>query len=1052
MKGLRRTIAPTAGLVGVLSLTWIAFQQERFDLTGALKSCRPTEGWLSIESSYAAYSSGSARCLPGKSLARIEKEIDEKITTAPSAEAFSDLGRLKLAANQPEEAAVALEEASRRAPNDPKVWNDLAVAYIATASQGQPANLARAIASAQRAIDLNGALAAPRFNFALALELLYPTELAIAAWEEFLLAAKDSEWVEEASTRLARLREPSSRELWAKARSRLDQGSFASDLEDLNELAARFPQQVRVYVEETLLPRWGERALDGQTTDAADLVQIAKQLGESLAKRGGDHMVADALAAINRAQSSPGALQALAAGHRDFGQGLAAYGNAEIQKAAELLRSSAAEFRRGESPFVHWAEYYLAVCLFQRSDYPAVQRSLEPLVAEGTANRYPNLAGKALWLRGLTHVVQSELTDSLANYLRARELFARTGEAENLAVVHNLLSENFGYLGDSRVRWEHLHRALAAAREVQTPRRIHLLAREAGDACLLLGEPSVALLFEEAALRALPADDAVGRAIALLKLSRIHLGLGKEANALAVLDDAMQEIQQIPAPELRESLRGDVLLAKGSLASGKDLILAGDSFDEALEIYRRTRYWRQVPKLLLKRALVDLGQGQEDLAAANLKGAVQEIERQRADFSDETSRVTFMDSLHDVFDRWVQLDVERGAFDRAFDHAEQGRARALLDVVGRQGEGSTVSGPLTLTEIQRSLPERTAVVVYDVLPDRWIAWVVRRNGVHFVQSDTPEAALDRMVDRFRTALQRENAGRTVDEASQTLSRELLLPLAGFLSGAELLVFVPDKSFHRLPFAALRDPGSGRFLVEVYAVAKAPSATIYVETLERARRLRSLQRPNLLVVGDPAFDPADFPYLDSLQFARSEAARIAALYPEVFSLTGEAATKEAFTAAAGLHDIVHFAGHGIPNYKTPRRAGLLFAPGSRSGASPLLSVAEIESMQLPRTRLVILSACSSSDGGISVGEGVLGLARSFLAAGVPTVLGSLWDVKDKETTDFMVFFHERLREGNDPLAAFREAQRAALARTGTSGLWAAFEIIGGVEPLHLGARP
>jgi CHAT domain-containing protein/tetratricopeptide (TPR) repeat protein len=918
----------------------------------------------------------------------------------------------------------------------------LAVAYIAAASQGNPADLVRAIASAQRAIDLDGSLAAPRFNFALALDLLYPTGLAVEAWEEVRRLDKDSGWGEEASGRLARLQEPTAGALWAEIKERLDQRRFDAASDPLGDLAARFPQQVRTYVEESLLPHWGEQAAAGQAAGVADLLQAARDLGNGLAQHGGDRMIQESVAAIERALDSPVALQDLGAGHRDFGQALAAYQRGRIQEAVALLRASATNLRREGSPFAQWAEFHLAVCLFQDSQYVEVQRSLEPLLAERVAQHYPNLAGRAFWLSGLTHLVQAELTNSLAKYFRARELFSRTGEAENLAAVNNLLAENFRHLGDSRNRWQYLHQALAAAREVQTPRRIQVIAREAGDACLALDEPSVALLFEEAAFRTLPDDDAVGRAVALQKLSRIHLRRGDEASALAVLDDAMREIERVPDRTLQESLRGDVLLARGQLATGKDLSLAADSLSEALEIYRRTQYWRPVPGLLLNRALVRLGLGQEGLAAADLKDSVQELERQRSGFADETSRVTFMDSLHEVFDRRVELDVERGTFDRAFDHSEQGRARALLDVVaGRQAE---TSAPLSLTEIQRALPDRTALVMFDVLPDHWVAWIVRRNAFNFVQRPTPETDLDRMVNRFRNALQRRRPGSEIDEASRAVSNELLSPLAGYLAGSELLVFVPDTCLHRLPFGALHAPGSDRFLLEAHAVAKAPSATMYVQALERARLLGMPRGPNLLAVGDPALDPERLPRLDPLPYARYEVGRIATLYPGAKPLSGETATKEAFIAAAGRRDIIHFAGHGLPNYKSPGRAGLLFAPGAQAG-NPILTVAEIEKLDLPWTRLVVLSACSSSDGSISVGEGNLGMARPFLAAGVPVVAGTLWDVKDRETSELMISFYERLRAGKDPLAALIDAQRAAIARGAAPGSWAAFEIIGGVAP-------
>lgn len=1046
---LRWAAAPALGLTGALCWAWIASHPGHLDLASGLDGCRLVEARLSFEHKYAAYSSGSRRCLSDKALAQAAKSSDTRKAAKPSADSYLSRGWLKLLDGRHDEAVRVLEDASRQFPDNPKVWNDLAAAYIAAASQEQPENLIRALASAQRAIKLDGSFSAAVFNLALALELLYPTDLAVEAWQRYLQLDRESDWAEEARSRLARLQEPSSSVQWTQARNRLDQEAFGTNPKTLEELAKRFPQQVRMYVEETLLPRWGERTIDGKQAEASALLQMARGFGISLERQGGDRMVADAVLAIDEASAMTDGLQSLAAGHRDFGHGLIAYGNGDIQNASALFRSSAENLRRGKSPFVSWAEYQLAVCYFQHSDYPAVQRSLASLLTEEVVIRYPNLAGKAFWLRGLTHLVQAELTDSLASYLQARDLFSRTGEAENLAVVHNLLAENFRHLGDSEGVWEYLHRALAASREVQTPRRIQVIAREAGDACLELGEPSVALLFEEAALRTLPDDDGVGRASALQKLARIHLRLGDEKSALAVLDEAMEATQRVPDPELRESLRGDILLAKGHLASREDLSLAAESLNEALEIYRRTQYWRPVPGLLLKRALVHLGQGQEDLAVADLRMAVQEVERQRSGFSEERARVTFLDSLHEVFDRWVELDIQRGDFGQAFNHAEQGQARALLDVLAGR-EGRARGEPLTLVEIQRHLPEQTALVVYVVLPNSWGAWVVRRNGFEFVQSHTPEEMLNRMISRFRRVLQR-GTDEEVRSASQELSRELLLPIMEHLSGSELVVFVPDKVLHRLPFGALLNPTSKRFLIEQYTIAKAPSATIYLETLERSRQLGQPELPSLLVVGDPALDRERFPHLDSLHFAREEAARIASVYPGASSLIGEAATKGAFSEAAINHEVIHFAGHGISNTKFPQRAGLLFAPEPKPGDSPLLSVSEIERMSLPRTRLVVLSACSSGDGRISAGEGVLGIARPFLAIGVPVVVGSLWKVRDEDATDLMIEFHQRLRAGKKPLSALRDAQRAMLTREAPPRAWAAFEIVGGGEPLQRETR-
>lgn len=104
------------------------------------------------------------------------------------------------------------------------------------------------------------------------------------------------------------------------------------------------------------------------------------------------------------------------------------------------------------------------------------------------------------------------------------------------------------------------------------------------------------------------------------------------------------------------------------------------------------------------------------------------------------------------------------------------------------------------------------------------------------------------------------------------------------------------------------------------------------------------------------------------------------------------------------------------------------------------------MQLGATRLVVLSACSTAAGRLSASEGATSLARSFLAAGVPAVVASLWDVDDLAASRLLVKFHRRIRAGDDPVKALRTVQLSELG-TAPPAEWAAFQLIGGLPP-HL----
>lgn len=59
-----------------------------------------------------------------------------------------------------------------------------------------------------------------------------------------------------------------------------------------------------------------------------------------------------------------------------------------------------------------------------------------------------------------------------------------------------------------------------------------------------------------------------------------------------------------------------------------------------------------------------------------------------------------------------------------------------------------------------------------------------------------------------------------------------------------------------------------------------------------------------------------------------------------------------------------------------------------------------------------------------GEGLMGLTRGFLYAGVPRVVASLWPVQDKASRELMTRFYRAMwRDGQSPAAALRQAQRS-----------------------------
>ncbi|MFH1118904.1 MAG: CHAT domain-containing tetratricopeptide repeat protein [Bacteroidota bacterium] len=88
---------------------------------------------------------------------------------------------------------------------------------------------------------------------------------------------------------------------------------------------------------------------------------------------------------------------------------------------------------------------------------------------------------------------------------------------------------------------------------------------------------------------------------------------------------------------------------------------------------------------------------------------------------------------------------------------------------------------------------------------------------------------------------------------------------------------------------------------------------------------------------------------------------------------------------------------------------------------ILTAKEVSNMNLMNTQLVVLSACQTGQGDVKGSEGVEGLQRGFKMAGVRYLIMSLWEVPDKETTEFMDSFYDNWLGGMEIHEAFRATQ-------------------------------
>ena len=441
--------------------------------------------------------------------------------------------------------------------------------------------------------------------------------------------------------------------------------------------------------------------------------------------------------------------------------------------------------------------------------------------------------------------------------------------------------------------------------------------------------------------------------------------------------------------------------------------------------------------------------GETDLAETDLKTGIAIYELLGERLSDEEIRLALVERMDEIFDEMISFQITaRHRPDVALAYADRARTKVLpgaiarLDIGWKGMSGLSQMGPepLAPAEIQHMIPAKTVLVQFSVLSDRLLIWVIRRTGLWMFERLISREALQAKLARFF-----DNLGDTAhwQAASGDLYTMLIEPWRALAKKEDLLVFVPDKELNQLPYAGLWDKATRRYLTEDYLVTLAPSATIYLSSLYKPQITKDGCESRALMVGDPAFDRELFGSLRRLPYAASEATQIAGLYRESRLLIGKRATKSSFLHSFGKYGIIHFAGHSLSNASNPLLSLLVMAPsdGNDSGA---LYARDIYSLKARRTRLIVLAGCQTAGWYVPNNEGASGIARAFLAAGVPTVIATLWDIDDRAAAKFLYHFHDHLSRNGDAAISLRETQLSALRGNlafRAPSLWSTFEVFG-----------
>lgn len=1012
----------------------------------------PTSALLPASSPSASSPPPPSPAVPRRELFRAALMIKRDLARRRTANHLGAMATLHLLKRRPGAAVSLLEEAVTAAPGDPRMWSDLAAAYLLRGAMGATASdIVHALAAADQAVLLGPRLGEARVNQALALERLFLSTEARAAWCGAVSWAPTEAWRNELRRRCGQGESPSLPDLWQTQVVMLRAAALRGDATTVEHLVAANTQAARELVMEDLLLRWGSAVLAGTGAEAARSLQISRAIGIALANVGTDHTVADAVEVLDHLP--PKMLPRAARACVSYVEGRRLYREIDIESAAPRLAEAAREFATLRSPMALWARLWLSGIAFHHGDFDIALERLRALLSSPGIGKYPVLVALAHWLMGATFLRAGQLAAAAESYRDAVHHLSGTGEQLNLAGIYSLLSEALDYLGQSRDSWSHRQLALGLLRFFPGSVPWQNLMRDCARVVAAAGERAAALHFENEAVRAARrTGSSVLTTHSLLQRGRIEGRLGRTQEALVDLQAAHLERDRITGATLRERLGYDLAAAAGEIDTAAPLGARIDRLSLAIDYYTtRQRLDLELAPLLLGRARLYVDVGEESRAEADLDRGIEIAERQRSRLVDPELRLTILDTTTQVFDEMILFQLERRRDPAAaFAYAERARtALSGLSLAGDVGGGGEhlahLRGRVLLAALSKALEKRvrpTVVVEYTVLPHELLIWTVDRRKSGLVRVHANIDALRWLIRRFLDQLRAGAPATEVEALAGNLFEQLIAPVSnGTPAGAELVI-VPDKFLNALPFGALWDSRSGRYLLEIQAIALCPQAAALIARTPGERPAVG-QPGRALLVGNPSFDRRKFPWLADLPFALEEVSQIAALYPASTVLAGAGATRTRFLQQMRSAAVLHFAGHALAGNGDPGGAQLVLAATPAPEEPDVVSARELLAEHIPKAGLVVLSACETAVPDASRSGGLFGLAHPFLASGA-SVVGSLWRVDDLAALSVFPAFHRHYLQGGSAAESLRSALlplvRAPTGARSDSMQWAAYCVI------------
>ncbi|GCA87565.1 CHAT domain-containing protein [Microcystis aeruginosa] len=335
--------------------------------------------------------------------------------------------------------------------------------------------------------------------------------------------------------------------------------------------------------------------------------------------------------------------------------------------------------------------------------------------------------------------------------------------------------------------------------------------------------------------------------------------------------------------------------------------------------------------------------------------------------------------------------------------------------------------PTDIAQLQKNIAPDTLVIQPVPLRDEVALFLVTREKLIVIQSDTKREELNKLVSEYRTQLA-DHKNSDVDVTGGKLYEILIRPIESQIatSSPKNIAIIATGQLRYIPFETLYDKKNDQVLLEKYPI-------YYLTRISTSTPPATERKPlQGLAFANPK------PTQEELKGTEIEAETISKIFPGSEKYLGINATLDIFKKQAFRFSILHLGTHGCFNLAGCPNLGMqantiLFANKEQ------YNIADAALLGLKNTELITLSACQTAKEANADGQEISGLAYVLERAGAKSVIASLWNAEDNTSAEIMTQFYQNLKNGMTKSEAMRQAKLSQIKSH--PYFWSPFILIG-----------